>query len=101
MTKKLLAVIVSLLTACSASVRPTTEPVFYSKTTTIHWRKVPNVNEYCQRMLPNKKLKQNEVFAGCAVWSKVEPKCTIITGYTDNLQVIGHELKHCFAGEFH
>ena len=96
---KLLALTVSLLTACSS--QPTTDPIFYSKTTTINWRKVPNVNEYCRQLLPNKKLKENEAFAGCAVWSKVESKCMIVTGYMDNLTVIGHELTHCFTGEFH
>jgi hypothetical protein len=99
MLKTLVAGTVSLLTACSSV--PSTDPIFYSKTKTIQWRKVPNVNEYCQQAMPHKKLKENEVFYGCAVWSRVESKCIIVTGYTDNLNVIGHELKHCFAGEFH
>ena len=98
MIKKPLTIIVSLLTACSTT---TTEPIFYSKTTTIQWRKVSNVHEYCRQALPHKKLKENEIFYGCATWSKVESKCTIITGYADNLTIIGHEVKHCFTGEFH
>jgi hypothetical protein len=99
MIKKLAVVTVSLLTACSTT--PTTSPFFYSQTTVVQWRKVVNVNEYCRQAMPDKKLKANEVYQGCAFWSKVEPKCTIITGYKDDLAVIGHELKHCFNGAFH
>ena len=97
MTKKLVAATVSLLTACST---PSNYPIVYNKTTTIEWRKVSDVNNFC-RQIVTKKLKENEVFRGCAFWSKVESKCTIVTDYKDDLTVIGHEVKHCFAGEFH
>jgi hypothetical protein len=99
MIKKLVAVTASLLTACSTT--PTTSPISYSQTTKIQWRKVPNVDEYCRQALPDKKSKETKVYQGCAVWSKVESKCTIVTGYKEDLAVIGHELKHCFNGEFH
>ena len=97
MIKKLLAVTVSFLTACSAV--PTTDPIFYSKTKTIQWRKVDNVDEYCRTILPE--LKAGKTYTGCSQWSKVTEKCTIVTGLTDNFEIVGHELKHCFVGEFH
>jgi hypothetical protein len=30
-----------------------------------------------------------------------ENKCTIVTGYVTNNDILGHELHHCFAGHFH
>ena len=97
MIKKLTAATVSLLTACSSV--QTTDPVFYSKTKTIQWRRVADVDTYCRTLLPD--LPTGKVYKGCSQWSKVTEKCTIVTGLTDNFEIIGHELKHCFAGEFH
>lgn len=28
-------------------------------------------------------------------------ECTIVTGYKTNNDILGHELHHCFAGDFH
>ena len=97
MIKKLAAVTVSLLTACSSV--QTTDPVFYSKTKTIQCRRVADVDTYCRTMLPE--LTPGNLYKGCSQWSKVTEKCTIVPGLTDNHEIIGHELKHCFVGEFH
>ena len=97
MIKKLAAGTVSLLTACSSV--QTTDPVFYSKTKTIQWRRVADVDTYCRTLLPE--LTPGKLYKGCSQWSKVTEKCTIVTGLTDNHEIIGHELKHCFVGGFH
>jgi hypothetical protein len=97
MIKKLVAVTVSLLTACSSV--QTTDPVFYSKTKTIQWRRVSNVDEHCRNLHPD--LHSRSQYQGCAKWYRAENKCVIVTGLLDNFEVIGHELKHCFVGEFH
>ena len=97
MIKKLVAGTVSLLTACTSV--PSTDPVFYSKTKTIQWRRVADVNAYCRGVLPE--LPHGQAYAGCSYWNKASEKCIIVTGLQDNHEIIGHELKHCFAGEFH
>jgi hypothetical protein len=97
MIKKLVAVTASFLTACTSV--PSTEPVFYSKTKTIKWRRVADVDAYCRTLLPE--LPPGQVYRGCSNWSRVNDTCTIITGLVDNHEIIGHELKHCFVGEFH
>jgi len=28
-------------------------------------------------------------------------RCTIVVGWTTNNDILGHELRHCFAGDFH
>jgi hypothetical protein len=97
MTKKILTVTVSVLTACSSV--PATDPVFYSKTKTIQWRRVADVNAYCRTVLPELPYKQ--AYAGCSYWNKASEKCVIVTGLKDTHEIIGHELRHCFIGDFH
>jgi hypothetical protein len=38
---------------------------------------------------------------GCAFWEPNHASCTIITPKTTNLAVLGHEVRHCFQGNFH
>ena len=36
---------------------------------------------------------------GCAVYNKYS--CTIYTAKTTTMEILGHELRHCFEGKFH
>jgi hypothetical protein len=96
MIKKLVAATASLLTACSTV--NNVDPLFYSKTKTIQWKKVNNVDAYCRSRVPNPK--PYLTYHACADWRDPN-KCVIVTGMTDNFEHLGHELKHCFEGAFH
>lgn len=40
----------------------------------------------------------------CSEWSKIDGstyKCRIITTRTPNNDIVGHEIRHCFQGDFH
>lgn len=96
MIKKLAAVTVSILTGCSST--SSTELFFYNKTRVVEWRKVNNVDAYCRARMA--KPDPRVVYGGCADYQR-EDKCVIYTGPTENLELLGHELKHCFVGNFH
>jgi hypothetical protein len=36
---------------------------------------------------------------GCAIYNK--KVCRIVTGKTTSMEILGHELRHCFEGKFH
>ena len=37
----------------------------------------------------------------CAQWSKTKKTCTVYTGKTTTHVYLGHEVRHCFEGDFH
>lgn len=37
----------------------------------------------------------------CAVWSLDHSKCTIYTAKNTDSAIVGHEIRHCFEGNFH
>ena len=38
---------------------------------------------------------------GCAMTHKYDQSCTVITGKDTSMEVLGHEVRHCFEGSFH
>lgn len=69
-------------------------------TSTITWRPVDNVQAVCEaesRKRGNKGFGYN--LNACAFWDK--NVCTVITEKRTTLPVLGHEMLHCFQGEFH
>ena len=41
---------------------------------------------------------------GCAFWranDRGQMTCTIVVGHRTNNDILGHEIRHCFQGEFH
>ena len=38
---------------------------------------------------------------GCAFWDILKAECTIVTGPVTSHVAIGHELRHCFEGQYH
>jgi hypothetical protein len=40
-----------------------------------------------------------KMFLGCATYDQVS--CTVYTGTDTNHQLLGHEVRHCFHGNFH
>jgi glutamate racemase len=75
---------------------------YINQSITIHWMKVPDPNAYCRQIDPKMAAISNDKkILGCAHWSKIKPECKIVTGLKDDLVTIGHEMKHCFVGEWH
>ena len=73
-------------------------------TSTIEWQSVEHVNEVCQQH--SKKLG----YAGfaykvdaCAFWKEhlFGHQCIIYTAKKTTLEILGHEIRHCFMGAFH
>lgn len=67
---------------------------------TITWRAVDNVQRVCEE---ESKKRGNNGFGytvnACSFW--VENQCTIITKKQVNMHTLGHEVRHCFQGNWH
>ncbi len=70
------------------------------KSSNITWKLTSNVQETCESE------SRRRGFGGfgysvdsCAFW--VGDKCTIITNSKSTLHEIGHEMRHCFQGNYH
>lgn len=71
-----------------------------SKMVQITWITDSNPNERCSRMA-NAKPSATKRFVGCAAYDESANTCTIVTSPTTTNEVIGHEMRHCFEGQFH
>jgi hypothetical protein len=73
-------------------------------TSTITWKTVPNVQEVCSKESQRRgKGKFGYAIDACAFWDQT-PKghvCTIITKPKPNYWDLGHEVRHCFQGNWH
>ena len=71
---------------------------------TITWRPVTNVQAACDK--ESKRLGYGGFgypVEACSFWEKnaLNNECTIISAKTVNFHTIGHEMRHCFQGNFH
>jgi hypothetical protein len=68
----------------------------------ITWRAVPNVQAVCEA---ESRKRGNGGFGymldACSFWDPAFNTCTIITSTRPTMHEIGHEMRHCFQGEFH
>lgn len=105
--KKALAIALSLLTFnASAQLEKSAYEMFsvrqnmMTNTSTITIRSVDNVREACEA---ESRKRGNNGFGfalnACAFWE--DKKCTIIVGPKVNNDILGHEVRHCFQGNFH
>jgi hypothetical protein len=111
--QKIISILLPLsILACSSTPQDPNPPRSYigpvnpynNRSVTIHWRKVTSPDQYCRQV--NRGMSQRhpadkEIFLGCAHWNTTKSECTIVTGLKDNLDTIGHEVKHCFDGDWH
>jgi hypothetical protein len=67
----------------------------------VTWKRVPNVQATCERESKNRGLGGfgNLGVQACSFWDK--NTCTIITSTRPNLHDLGHEMRHCFQGNYH
>lgn len=68
----------------------------------IRWEVRDNVSEVCSRAA---KLSPSQAWMtpplACAMWNVASKECVIITGKKVSHVELGHELRHCFEGNFH
>lgn len=75
-----------------------------SKKTTVEWYAIPNVQEVCDAN--SQELnghKYGYKVDGCSKWnhSLFSDTCVIYTHLKTDYWTLGHELRHCFQGNFH
>jgi hypothetical protein len=73
-------------------------------TSTIEWQTVEHVNDVCQQH--SKQLGYASFgyrVDGCAFWKEhlFGHQCIIYTAKKITLEILGHEIRHCFMGAFH
>jgi hypothetical protein len=108
------AAVLMVLTGC-ASVQGPTLPVSELETfiplptharvmndVKVRWEVRENVTEVCSRAA---KLSPTQAWMtpplACAMWNVASKECVIITGKKVSHVELGHELRHCFEGNFH
>lgn len=68
----------------------------------VRWEVRENVSEVCGRAA---KLSPAQAWMtpplACAMWNVASKECVIITGKKVSHVELGHELRHCFEGNFH
>ena len=68
----------------------------------VRWEVRENVAEVCGRAA---KLSTTQAWMtpplACAMWNVASKECVIITGKKVSHVELGHELRHCFEGNFH
>ena len=68
----------------------------------VRWEVRQNVAEFCGRAA--KITTAQAMFTpplACAVWNVASKECVIVTGPQVSHVALGHELRHCFEGNFH
>ena len=68
----------------------------------VRWEVRENVSEVCSRAA---QLSPTQAWMtpplACAMWNVASKECVIITGKKVSHLELGHELRHCFEGNFH
>ena len=62
----------------------------------IRWVVVENVSAVCQNKMPA--LAGQRILA-CSEYNN--HSCTIYTGLVTDMAIVGHEIRHCFEGQWH
>jgi hypothetical protein len=68
----------------------------------INWVSVDDVTAVCDR---ERRAKGQNGFGytvkACSFWDDDYKTCTIITKRNTNMHTLGHEMRHCFQGNWH
>ena len=84
----------SMATALSYNIQFEAQPNLSEKN--IRWVVVENVSEFCQAKSP---WLGNQRVLACSEYNS--RLCIIYTGRTTDLAIVGHEIRHCFEGQWH
>jgi hypothetical protein len=63
---------------------------------TIRWVVLENVSSFCQGKMP---ALSNQRILACSEYNN--HTCTIYTGPVTDMAIVGHEIRHCFEGQWH
>lgn len=102
------ACVAALSGACAAPVTPSVAPSF-DASRWVRWRVVEDPDAVCRKIAH---AGHNDVWRihACVSWSSADRTCDIWTGPIDPdnnpalaraLQELGHEMLHCFVGQWH
>lgn len=96
------ALTTALLTGCAGIVTIPQEGRFEAQPkpagVRITWLVVADPTAKCKELFPAT-MASRPIIPACAVWAP--NKCVIVTGTVTNHQILGHEVRHCFEGNFH
>ena len=71
-----------------------------TETKQITWRHTDNVQKECEAESHKRKLGGfGYAVNACSFWDSAT--CTIITAQQATMHTLGHEVRHCFQGNFH
>lgn len=73
------------------------EPENWIAKSTITWIVSNDPTATCKQLFPA--LRHRLILPACAGWD--DDICTIVTGSVTTHQLLGHEVRHCFEGNFH
>ena len=86
-----------LLIGCSSfTAKPYDERV--TQVSTVTWLTFDDVEKECIKAGVEEPGPFKHIL-GCAIYNK--KRCKIITAKTTSMEILGHELRHCFEGKFH
>jgi hypothetical protein len=68
-----------------------------TNSTVVTWELVDDVDATCRKIIPP--VEEDTTIYGCTQWST--NSCKIYTGRTTTVAILGHELRHCFEGNWH
>lgn len=71
--------------------------------TRIDWDVREDASEYCLSVGGGKRagLARGARPIACAILYRHESRCVVVTNARTNHTVLGHEMRHCFEGNFH
>jgi len=70
-----------------------------TNTTVVTWELVDDIDATCRKIIPPVEIEKYTTIYGCAQWST--NMCKIYTSTTTTAAILGHELRHCFEGNWH
>lgn len=95
------ATVLVILSGCASMMTIPTEGRFDAspkQPMQITWLAVADPTSTCKLLFP--KFAHYSLIAACAGWNQ-SGQCTVVTGLITTHQVLGHEVRHCFEGDFH
>lgn len=98
MRRVLLVALALSLWACDGTFNTPIKREYTKPTVTITWKEVDSeveLNAACGRSGEDKKI------LGCAYISPESTSCLIYTYKGGSLDILGHEMLHCFTGRWH
>ena len=72
------------------------------ETMLISWKPVDNIQKTCEAEYKSRGFGQiNYKVDACSFWNFTTRTCTIFTKKNPTMHDIGHELRHCYQGNWH